>query len=119
MPEADAQRILSEAYRSLDEGRLLRRTNRELRRRGIDPPMDVQYVAEPKVEMFSEGLGVGLGADILVYNEFPEMEACVDAFETVLADLLLGKVEDAVKRWNRVRRGSWWTRAIRKTGPSR
>lgn len=119
MSEAEAQRILSEAYRSLDAGHLLRRTNRELRRRGIDPPMDVEYVAEPHIETYPEGRGVSLGADILVYSQFPEMEACLDAFESALANLVVQRVERAVKRWERARRGSWWARRFRKTFPSR
>src|SRR5688572_11052741 len=58
MPAEEAQGLLQEAYGEIDEGKLLRRTNKELRRRGIDPPMDVQYVAEPAVQRFSDGLGI-------------------------------------------------------------
>lgn len=99
MPREDAERLLREAYAKIDEGKLLRRTNKELRRRGIDPPMDVQYVAEPLVQVYGDGLGISLGVDIMIYEEFPQMQDCIDAFEASLSDLLMGRLEKAAKAW--------------------
>ena len=99
MPRSEAERLLAEAYAGIDEGKLLRRTHKELRRRGIDPPMDVQYVAEPAVVRYRDGLGISMGTDILVYEEFPEMDACVDAFEAVLTEALLEGLEKRIRKW--------------------
>jgi hypothetical protein len=101
MRRSDAQRLLQEAYASIDEGKLLRRTNKTLRRAGIDPPIDVQYVAEPAVRMFADGLGITLGCDILIHEEFPELEDCVEAFEASLQELLMDRLEKAVKAWGK------------------
>jgi hypothetical protein len=99
MPREEAHGIVQESYAEIDEGKLLRRTNKLLRRRGIDPPMDVQYTAEPRVEHVRGGLGVTLGADILIYEQFPELDDCVAAFEDALEDLLMPRVEKRVRRW--------------------
>lgn len=101
MPRQVAESILAQAYASIDEGKLLRRTNKLLRKRDIDPPMDVQYVAEPAVQEFEDGLGITLGCDILIYEPFPEMDRCIDAFEETLDDLLMKRVEKAVRAWGR------------------
>src|SRR5688500_5866177 len=55
MPFETAQELLAKSYGELDEGKLLRRTNKALRKADIDPPMDVQYVAEPAVAEFEDG----------------------------------------------------------------
>jgi hypothetical protein len=99
MAPDEAQRILAEAYSSIDEGKLLRRTNKLLRKRNIDPPNDVQYVAAPALAPSREGLGIVLGCDILIYDEFPELDDCVDAFEETLNDLLMPRIFKAVEKW--------------------
>ena len=99
MPPDEAQRLLTEAYRGIDEGKLLRRTHKELRKQGIDPPLDVQYTAEPRVERFDDGLGITLGADILIYDAFPELDDCRDTFEAALNDLLMERLEKVLKKW--------------------
>lgn len=101
MPREAAQRLLTDAYRGLDEGKILRLTHKLLRRRGIDPPLDVQYVADPAVEEVPEGLGIRLGTDILVYDEFPEMDDCLEAFEDALNDLLLARLDKMIRGWNK------------------
>jgi hypothetical protein len=99
MPREEAERLLREAYGGIDEGKLLRRTNKELRRRGIDPPMDVQYVAEPAVQRFADGLGISLGCDIMIYEPFPEMDACTDAFEDMLNEILVKQLRKLSAKW--------------------
>lgn len=104
MGREEAQRLLTEVYREVDEGKALRRTNKALRRQGIDPPMDVQYTAEPVVADVEGGLGVFLQADILIYNEFPELEQCVATFEDELWRLVERRLEKALRRWVRRQR---------------
>ena len=99
LPEAEA--MLAEAYSEIDEGKALRRTNKALRRKGIDPPMDVQYAAEPHAEETPDGIEVHLHPDILIYNEFPELDDCVDTFEDMLAELLFARLKKKVHRWQK------------------
>ena len=101
MPPDVAQSILAEAYAELDAGKLLRSALKEQRDAGWDPPHDVQYVAEPALAEYGEGLGVSLGADILVHEEFEGLEACLDIFEAVLGDALMERVEKKVRKWSK------------------
>lgn len=103
MDRDEAQRILTDTYRALDEGKVLRRTHKALRKQGIDPPIDVQYAAEPVVHEVPGGLGVFLQADILIYNEFPELDRCVQTFEDELWRLLEPRLEKALRRWAKAR----------------
>lgn len=106
MPLEVAQRLLTEAYSEVDEGKALRRTHKSLRKQGIDPPIDVQYTAQPVVAETPDGLGVFVQADILIYNEFPELEDCVDAFERQLWGLIEPRLEKAVRGWIRAHPGA-------------
>ncbi|HEX9815562.1 MAG TPA: hypothetical protein VGB18_01165 [Candidatus Thermoplasmatota archaeon] len=104
MSEADAAELLKEAYGDIDDGKLLRTVHKELRRNDIDPPTDVQYVAEPHVEERSGHVEVCLHPDIMVYDEFPEMDDCLDTFEDVLNEMLSKRLEKSVKKWLKARR---------------
>lgn len=99
MPAEAAQELLAETYRAVDAGKVLRRALKEQRAAGLDPPGDVQYVCEPRVEAFEDGLGVGLHSDVLAHDAFEGMEECVDIFEAVLAEALLDGLEKRVHRW--------------------
>ena len=99
MPRAEAQRILQEAYESLDTGRMLRRALKIQRDEGFDPPHDVQYVGEPHLEDYEEGLGVALHADIMVHEEFEGIDDCVGIFDEVLGQELMDAVEKRVRKW--------------------
>lgn len=101
MSEADAAGLLAEAYQEIDDGKLLRRVHKELRRKDIDPPTDVQYVAEPHVERRGARYEVCLHPDILIYDEFPEMDDCLDTFEDTLNAMLAKRLEKRVKEWRR------------------
>lgn len=92
-----AQELLREAYASIPEGKLLRKTLKEQRVAGLDPPLDVQYVAEPRVVQYGDGIGVELNADILVYDDFPEAEDCLTVFEQVLSEALVERLEKALR----------------------
>jgi hypothetical protein len=81
----------------------LRRVHKELRRKDIDPPTDVQYVAEPHVERHEGRFEVCLHPDILIYDEFPEMDDCLDTFEDVLNEMLAQRLEKGVKKWSKQR----------------
>lgn len=96
--------MLAAAYAEIDEGKLLRRVNKRLRAAAIDPPNDVQYVAEPHVEADRGGLVVHLHPNILIYAEFPELEDCVAAFEATLGELLAKRLAKRTRRWQRRRR---------------
>ncbi len=104
MPRDVAEGLLKEAYEELDTGKLLRASLKRQREDGLDPPSDVQYVAEARVEHFEEGLGVSLNTDILVHEEFEGMGDCVDVFEVVLADSLLTRLQKKVEKWERQNR---------------
>lgn len=104
MTADEARSMLAAAYAEIDEGKLLRRVNKRLRAAGIDPPNDVQYVAEPHVEADRAGLGVHLHPNILIYEEFPELESCVRAFEAALGELLAKRLEKRIRQWQRNRR---------------
>lgn len=104
MSVQDAESILAQAYAAVDDGKVLRLAHKILRRNDIDPPTDVQYVAEPHVEATDAGLEVCLHPDILIYDEFPEMEDCVAAFEGALAEQLAKRLEKSVRRWRKANR---------------
>lgn len=103
MSEADAAALLKEAYGDIDDGKLLRTVHKELRRKDIDPPTDVQYVAEPHVEEHNGRFEVCLHPDIMIYDEFPEMDDCLDTFEDVLNEMLTRRLEKSVKKWSKRR----------------
>lgn len=95
----EAESLLAEAYRGLDAGRLLRRALKVQRKQGWQPPMDVQYVCEPALADFPDGLGVVFRSDVLVYAEFPGMQECLEIFEAVLAQALTERLERGIRRW--------------------
>lgn len=99
MPADVAQAFLAEAYGAIDEGKLLRRTAAAQRAAGLDPPMDVQYVAAPRIEPRRGGSVLVLGADILVYEDFEEAEACLRVFEQVLGEALAVRLQPQVATW--------------------
>lgn len=94
-----AQALLAEAYREIDAGKVLRRALKEQREAGWDPPHDVQYVGEPALAVYPEGLGVGLASDIRLYEEFEGMDECTDIFEACLAAAIVGRLEKTVGKW--------------------
>lgn len=100
----EATLLLSEEYQKIDDGKLLRTVHKELRRKDIDPPTDVQYTAQPHVEEHEGHLEVCLHPDILIYDEFPEMDDCVDTFEDVLNEMLAKRLGKRVKKWTKARR---------------
>lgn len=99
MPREEAERLLSEAYHELDAGKMLRTALKLQREAGWDPPHDVQYVVEPRVEVFENGLGVSVQSDIMLYDQFPGVDQCVDIFEDVVAEALLVAVAKRTKKW--------------------
>lgn len=103
MAEADAATLLADAYKDIDDGKLLRTVHKELRRKDIDPPTDVQYVAKPHVEIHGGQFEVCLHPDIMIYDEFPEMDDCLDTFEDVLNEMLSKRLEKSVKKWSKRR----------------
>jgi hypothetical protein len=100
MSEEDAAAMLAAAYQDIDDGKLLRAVHKELRNKDIDPP-DVQYVAQPHVERRGARLEVCLHPDIMVYDEFPEMNDCVDTFEDVLHEMLEKRLAKRIKKWSK------------------
>jgi hypothetical protein len=101
MPRQDAARILADSYADVNAGKVVRRTTRRARGAGYEPPFDVAYVAEPAVADFEDGLGVSLGADILLYDEFKGWQQCLRIFEEEVGDALMAKVEKRVRKWIR------------------
>src|SRR5688572_29317425 len=99
MTEEEATSLLAEEYKKIDDGKLVRTVHKELRRKDIDPPTDVQYTAEPHVEERDGHFEVCLHPDILIYDEFPEMDDCVDTFQDVLNEMLAKRLEKRVKKW--------------------
>lgn len=98
-PREVATALLTEAYQEIDAGKVLRRALKEQRRQGWDPPHDAQYVCEPAVAEYPEGLGVSLGSDILLHEPFPGQDECLAIFEGILGDLLMERLERKVVRW--------------------
>lgn len=99
MPREDAQQLLAEAYQEVDAGKVLRRALKRQREAGYDPPGDVQYVSEPRLEERPDGVGVRVASDILLYEEFPGMRACVDLFEEAMMEDLAHRLEKKLARW--------------------
>lgn len=101
MDEGTARDLLARAYTAVSAEKVVRRALKEQRAEGLDPPTDVQYVAEADLKRYSDGFGIGLGCDILVYDEFPTMEECVDIFERHFTEALLSELEKLVAKWER------------------
>lgn len=101
MPRQEAARLLTEAYAKVNAGKVVRRTTRRAREAGYEPPFDVAYVAEPAVADFEGGLGVSLGADILLYDEFRGWRQCLGFFEDEVGQALMARLEKSVRRWLR------------------
>lgn len=99
IPLETAQQLLAEAYEKVNAGKVVRRTTKRARKEGHDPPMNIGYVAEPAVVEYPDGLGVSLGADILLYDEFPGFRRCLAIFEEEVGDQLMKKLEKLVKKW--------------------
>ncbi len=105
MPLATAQELLAEAYEKVNAGKVIRRTTKRARKEGHDPPMNIGYVAEPSVVEFPDGLGVSLGADILLYDEFPGFRRCLAIFEEEVGGQLMKKLKKLVRKWEKRNRG--------------
>jgi hypothetical protein len=101
MPKSTAAQILAQAFSRVNAGKVVRRTTRKARAEGLDPPFDISYVAEPAVVEYSDGLGVSLGSDLLMYDEFPGWRRCLQIFEEEIGGRLMSRVEKATRRWLR------------------
>lgn len=99
MGRETAQALLAEAYGEIDEGKVLRRALKLQRDEGLDPPSDVQYVSQPALADYPDGLGVSVSSDILLYEQFEGVDECVDVFEAVLGEALIARLEKKVKGW--------------------
>lgn len=101
MPRREAARLLAESYAKVNAGRVVRRTTKRARGAGYEPPFDVAYVAEPAVADFEDGLGVSLGADILLYDPFRGWQQCLGMFEEEVGQALMAHLEKSVRKWLR------------------
>jgi hypothetical protein len=101
MERQTARRLLAEAYAKVNAGKVVRRTTKRARAAGHDPPHDIAYVAEPDVVEYEDGLGVSLGTDLLLYDEFPGMDACLGIFEEEVGGALMKHLQKRVRGWLR------------------
>lgn len=99
MNRETAAQMLAVAYADVNDGRMLRRALKRQRRMGLDPPMDPQYVVQPALQDYDDGLGVGLNADILLYEEFEGVQECLRVFEDVVGTELIAKLQRRVRKW--------------------
>ena len=99
MDQEAARGLLAAAYGRVNAGKVVRRATKRARAEGLDPPFDVGYVAEPAVDAFEDGLGVRLGADILLYDEFPGWQRCLAIFEEEVGQALIHRLERLVRKW--------------------
>lgn len=101
MTKEVADFLLQEAYGEVDTGRVLRKTIARQREAGLEAASDVQYVGEARVEAYEDGLGVSLSTDIMIHEEFEDLQACVDVFEETLGAEILARLEKKVRKWEK------------------